>query len=82
MDLRGWFLVDVELREGCAISTLLFNVYMDGVAREVNGRVLLKVLELLLVNGGRFKINQLLYADDSGWHYAVYARFVDGVINL
>ena len=37
----------------------LFNVYMDGVVREVNTRVLGVWLKLLGVNGGRFEINQL-----------------------
>ena len=32
--------------------------------REVNARLLGKGLELLSVNGGRFEINQLLFADD------------------
>ena len=36
---------------------------MDGVVREVNVRVLVKGLELLSANGGRFEINQLLFAD-------------------
>ena len=35
---------------------------MDGVVREVNVRVLGKGLELLSANGGRFEINQLLFA--------------------
>ena len=43
----------------------MFNVYMDGVVREVNVRVLGKGLELLSANGGRFEINQLLFADDT-----------------
>ena len=38
---------------------------MDGVVREVNVRVLWKGLELLSANGGRFEINQLLFADDT-----------------
>ena len=38
---------------------------MDGVVREVNVRVLGKGLELLSANGGRFEINQLLFADDT-----------------
>ena len=38
---------------------------MDGVLREVNARVLVKSLELLSVNGGRFEINLLLFADDT-----------------
>ena len=39
------------------MSPWLFNVYMDGV--------LWKGLELLSANGGRFEINQLLFADDT-----------------
>ena len=47
------------------MSPYLFNVYMDGVVREMNVRVLGKGLELLSANGGRFEINQLLFADDT-----------------
>ena len=43
----------------------MFNVYMDGVVREVNVRVLGKGLELPSANGGRFEMNQLLFADDT-----------------
>ena len=64
-DVSEWFLVNVELRQGSVMSTWLFNVYMDGVVREVNVRVLEKGLELLSANGGRFEINQLLFADDT-----------------
>ena len=46
-------------------SPLLFNVYMDGVVREVNVRVLGKALELLSVNGGTFELTQLLFAVDT-----------------
>ena len=35
------------------------------MVREVNVRMLGKGLELLFVNGGRFEINQLLFADDT-----------------
>ena len=38
---------------------------MDGVVREMYVRVLGKGLELLIANGGRFEINQLLFADDT-----------------
>ena len=38
---------------------------MDGLVREVNVRMLVKGLELLSTNGGRFEINQLLFADDT-----------------
>ena len=56
---------NVGLRQGCVMSPWLFNVYMDGVVGEVNLRVHLKGLELLSKNGGRFEINQLLFADDT-----------------
>ena len=38
---------------------------MDGVVRHVNVRVLGKGSELLNASGGRFEINQLLFADDT-----------------
>ena len=49
----------------CWIKTGLCDVYMDGVVRDLNVRVLGKGLELLNANGGRFEINQLLFADDT-----------------
>ena len=55
----------VLLRQGYVMSPWLFNVYMDGVVREVNVWVLGKGLELLSANGGKFEINQLLFADDT-----------------
>ena len=62
-DVSEWFPVNVELRQSCVMSPWLFNLYMDGMVREV--RVLGKGLELLSANGGRFEINQLLFADDA-----------------
>ena len=47
------------------MSPWLFNVYMDGVVREMNARVIGKGLELRNENCGRFEINQLLLADDT-----------------
>ena len=47
------------------MSPWLFNVYMDGVVRGVNVRVVGKGLVLLSANGGRFEIHQLLFADDT-----------------
>ena len=58
-DASEWFPVNVELRQVCVMSAWLFNVYIDGVVREVNVRVLGKGLELLSANGGRFEINKL-----------------------
>ena len=64
-EVSEWFPVNVRLRQDCVMSPWLFNVYMDSVVREVNVRVLGKGLELLSRNGGRFEINQLLFADDT-----------------
>ena len=47
------------------MSPWLFNGYMDGVVREVNATVLGQGLKLLSVNGGRFEISQLVFADDT-----------------
>ena len=46
------------------MSPWLFNVYIYGVAREVNARVFGKRLEVLNANGGMFEIIQLLFADE------------------
>ena len=59
------FPVNVGLRQGCVMSPWLFNVYMDGIVREVNASVLGQRLKLLSSNGGRFEINQQLFADDT-----------------
>ena len=64
-DLSEWCPVNVGLRQCCVMFPWLFNVYMDGVVREVKVRVLGKVLDLLNANGGRFEINQLVSADDT-----------------
>ena len=64
-DVSQWFPVNVGLRQGCVMSPWLFNVYMDGMVRELNVRVLGKGLELLSANSGRFEMNQLLFADYS-----------------
>ena len=58
-------LVLLYMRQGCVMSPWLFHVYMDGVVREVNIRVLRKLLELPSANGGRFETNQLLFADNT-----------------
>ena len=39
----------------CLMCPWLFNVYMDGVVREVNVRVLGKGLELVNANGGKMR---------------------------
>ena len=47
------------------MHAFLFDAYVDGVVREVNAWVLGNGLEQLSVNGGRFEMNQLLFADDT-----------------
>ena len=49
----------------CWIERVVSCIYMNGVVPEVNARVLGNGLELLCANGGRFEINQLLFADDT-----------------
>ena len=66
-DVSEWLRVNVRLRQGCAMSPWVFNVYMDGVVREVNVRVLEIGLVLLSTNGGRFEINQLLQMIQHWW---------------
>ena len=39
-EVSEWFPVRVRLRQGCVMSPWLFNLYIDGVIREVNARVL------------------------------------------
>ena len=63
--MSEWIPVNIGFRQCCVMSPWLFNVYIDGVVREVNDRVIEKGLKLLSVNDGRFEINQLLFADDT-----------------
>ena len=42
-----WFSVRVGLRQGCVMSPWLFNLYINGVVREVNARVLGRQLKLV-----------------------------------
>ena len=39
-EVGEWFSVRVGLRHGCMMLLWLFNLYIDGVVREVNARVL------------------------------------------
>ena len=47
------------------MSPWLFNLYIDGVVREVNARVLGRGLELIEGNDHAWQLNQLLFADDT-----------------
>ena len=39
-DVSEWFPFNVGLRQGCVMFPWLFDVFMDGVVREINVRVL------------------------------------------
>ena len=64
-ELGRWFKVKVGLRQGCVMSPWLFNLFMDGVVREVNVRILGKGLEDIKGVNGSLGVNQLLFADDT-----------------
>ena len=63
--ISEWFSVNVGLRQGCVLSPWLFNVYMDGVVREVSMRTHGKGVEMCDSVGSRWRVSQLLYADDT-----------------
>ena len=64
-ELSEWFPVRVGLRQGCVMSPWLFNLYIGGVAKEVNARVLGRGLKLVDGNDNEWELNQLLFADDN-----------------
>ena len=63
--MSEWFPVRVGLRQGYVMSPWLFNLYMDGVVREINARVLGRGLKLVDGNENEWELNQLLFADDT-----------------
>jgi hypothetical protein len=48
------FKVDVGLRQGCVMSPWLFNIFIDGMVREVNARVLERGAALISGVGGEW----------------------------
>ena len=64
-EVNEWFPLRVGLRQECVISPWLFNLYIDGVVREVNARVLGRGLKLIDGNDKGWELNQLLFADDT-----------------
>ena len=64
-EVSEWFPVRVGLRQGCVMPPWLFNLYIDGVVREVNARVLGRGLKLVDGNDNEWELNQLLFADDT-----------------
>ena len=60
-----WFPVRVGLRQGYVVSPWLFNLYVDGVVREVNDQVLGRGLKLVDGNDNGCELIQLLFVDDT-----------------
>ena len=60
-----WFPVRVGPRQGCVMSSRMFNLYIDGLVIEVNARVLGRGLKLVDGNDNEWELNQLLFADDT-----------------
>ena len=60
-EVSEWFPVRVGLRQGCVMSPWLFTLYIDGVVREVNARVLGRGLKLIDGNGNEWELNQMLF---------------------
>ena len=64
-EVSEWFPLRVGLRQGCVMSPWLFNLYIDGLVREVNARALGRGLKLVDGNDNEWELNQLLFADDT-----------------
>jgi hypothetical protein len=58
--LRRKFKVDVGLHQGCVMSPWLFNIFIDGVERELNARVTERRAALMSDSGGEWRVNQIL----------------------
>ncbi len=64
MEKHEHFEIKVVLRQGCVMSPWLFNIYMDGVMREMKGKVG-EVGVRAYVEGRKWLLNSILFADDT-----------------
>ena len=55
----------VGFRQGCVMSPWLFNLYMDGVVREVQAGTLCRGAQLVGTCEEKWEASQLLFADDT-----------------
>ncbi len=71
------FEIKVELRQGCVMSPWLFNIYMDGVMREMKGKVG-EVGVRMYAEGTKWMLNSILFADDT----VLIAKYESDLQNL
>ena len=64
-ELSESFEVKMGLRQGCVMSPWLFNVFMDGVVREVYARVNGMGVKMRVNGESEWILSQLLFADDT-----------------
>ena len=60
-----WFQVRVGLRQGCVMSPWLFNLFMDGVMKEVRERVGDVGVKMWDSRSCEWKVEWLMFADDT-----------------
>ena len=62
--MSGSFELKMGLKQGCVMSPWLFNIFMDGVLREMKARTLGRGVALNL-EGRQWKLSSVLFADDA-----------------
>ena len=58
-----WFKIESGVRQGCVMSPWLFNLYMDGVMKELMAGAMGEGVRMV-ENGREWRLPCLLYADD------------------
>ncbi len=58
------FKIKADLRQGCVMSPWLFNVFMDGVVREMKAKIG-NLGEEMSTDDTKWKLNTMLFTDDT-----------------
>ena len=64
-EVSEWFSENVGISQGCVMSPWSFNLYMDGVVREVQARTVGRGPQLVGDDQEKWEASQLLFADDT-----------------